>query len=217
MTYSGKGANGDQLQIVTGNATWQPPTGGGGGVVTVAGAITADYATIVAAIAAGETIFNVIGDTTEPSNILVGSSGLNITLANSSTIDMGSNSVVWGSDSSVDMRGNGGISFNYSTSDVLFNVSSNLDAKLTVDGLLVTNSSTATAGLCNGKDMTFQACIFVGDAILDGVRNTIVVSDFRSNLLLLSNASGCQVSSCQIDGIIVDSGVATLLSDISTY
>lgn len=215
MSYPGIGNPQDVLTVVGNNLKFQVPVSGLLGV-TVAGSIPAQFTTVGAAAAAGNNIINVIGSTSEPSDISVDASGLNIKLYNSAEVDMNNNSFVWASNGDLALDGNGRISFNYSTNDTLFNVGA-FSGKANVEGVRIANISSASGALVDGIESRFSDIVFEGDVILEGTRNKIVGCNVQGNFFAQLGSLLCKAAACQFDGTIVDFGSGTVISDTDSY
>lgn len=218
MSYIGVGSESDTLQITTGRPQWQvvAAAAGGGFGVTVAANIPADFTSIVEALASGNTVMTIIGDTVESSNIDVGTSGLNIVMANSVLLDMTTSKFLWSADGDVRIEGNGSIIYSYLTDNILFDAAGNAGAPV-VDGVRLNNNSSASGILTNATNASFSNCVVSGDLVLDGIRCSVIGCDLTANLILPYTSENNEVSSCQLNGIFTDNGSGNILSDIRIY
>jgi hypothetical protein len=221
MSYVGVGSQDQVLTLDAGTQKWQDPAVavGGTGVlgVTVAEFIPADFPSIVAALAANNTILNVIGDVNEVATINVPSSGLSITIFNASDVNLGTQNFVWTDNSNLDIRGNGFVSYGYASPTEIFDHSGFNLGRVTVDGITLNNNSSAPATLTDGVDGRFSNCVFTGGVLLDGTRNQIDSSDITGDLEIAATSVNGKISSCQVDGSLTDNGTATVISDTDNY
>ena len=219
MSFHGKGNDGEALSMVSGEIKWAVSTGGGGGGVgvTVAGLpVSADFETVTAALAANETILNVIGDTTEPSDPQVGASGASIVMFNSSDVSMGVNNFEWTQGSNLEIRGNGKITFAHTVNTTLFDFNGEA-GRLTVNGIELDNQSSAITTLTNGIRGRFDNCFIVGDAVFNGTRNSISDCEISLNVIVASGALDTMVSNCNYGGGLVDNGSGTIFADLLSF
>jgi len=225
MSYIGTGNESQTLQVTSGRARWQDVIavagGGGGGIgVTVAALpVSADFETMVSAISSGNTILNVIGNTTETSDVLVTASGLTVRIFNDAEIDLQTNSFLWSSQSNLAMRGQGSLRYAIvGGTNTIFDLQSNIGI-VTVDGLEIKNESTGGGliTITNGTDGRFDKCIWTGDVRIAGERNIISAGDMTTTLTIESGSINNQISDVQIDGGFTDLGSGTLISDVNIY
>jgi hypothetical protein len=218
MAYLGKGNDTDVITMVSGLIKWAVSTGSGGGGlgVTVGSGVSADYETVVAALASSETILSVIGDTTEPSNPQVSASGASISIFNNAEVDMGTNSFEWTQGANLNLTGNGRIKFAHSVDTTLFDFNGNA-GKLAVNGIELRNESTAITTLTNGIAGRFDKCTVIGEAVLDGTRNAMADCDVSQNITAASGAVNTMFSNTHYGGSIVDNGSGTILADLLSY
>ena len=220
MSYSGTGNASQTLQIVSGRPKWQDVAAGGGIGVTVAGLpVQADFETMVAAITAGNSILNVIGDTTEPSDVLVTTSGLTVRMFNDAEIDLGANSFLWSTSGNMAMRGQGSLRYAIAGgTNTIFDLQSNV-GRVVVDGLELKNESTGGGfvTISNGTDGRFDKCVWTGDVRLAGERNMISAADITTTLVIESGSIDNQISDIQLNGTLTDDGSGTLIADVNIY
>jgi len=219
MSYPGIGNASQTLQITSGRAKWQDVTDGGIGVTVAGLPVVADFETMVAAITAGNSILNIIGDTTEPSDVLVTTSGLTVRMFNDAEIDLQTNSVLWSAPGNMAMRGQGSLRYAIAGgTNTIFDLQSNVGI-VTVDGLEIKNESTGggLVTITNGTDGRFDKCIWTGDVRIAGERNLISAGDMTTTLVIESGSINTHISDTQIDGGFTDSGSGTLMADINLY
>jgi hypothetical protein len=220
MSYIGVGNESDTLQITSGRPQWQvaaaAAAAGGGFGVTVDASIPADFTTIVEALASGNTVMTVIGDTVESANIDVGVSGLNIVMANSALLDMDTNKFLWSADGDLRIEGNGSIIYSYLVDDTLFDAAGNAGAPV-IDGIRLNNNSSASGIITNATNASLSSCVVSGDLVLNGVRCSVVGCDLTADLILPYTSENNEVSSCQLNGAFTDNGSGNILSDIRIY
>lgn len=217
MSYTGVGNTDEVLKMVSGRPKWGEAAGGGGGFgVTVAENLPADFTSIGAAIAAGNRVFTVIGDTTESADIDVAESGLYIVLVNSAQLDMADNSFVWSDNGDLDIAGNGSVRYAYASAEFLLDVNGN-SGGATVNGINLRNEGAGAATITNGTNHKFDNCIFVGDVYVSGVLNTISAATMTADLTIQTGASGIHVANTQINDSWTDNGTDSVLSDIRIY
>jgi hypothetical protein len=222
MSYPGTGSVSQTLQITSGRAKWQDVVAGGvGGIgVTVAGLpVSADFETMAAAISGNNTILNVIGDTTEPLDVLVTASGLTVRIFNDAEINLQTNSFLWSAPGNVAIRGQGSLRYAIAGgSNTVFDLQSNAGI-LTVDGLELKNESTGggLVTITNGTDGRFDKCVWTGDVRIAGERNIISACNMTTTLIIESGSINTHISDTQIDGGFTDFGSGTLMGDINLY
>lgn len=224
MAYTGKGQDAQFLGIESGLIKWlQVIQAAGGGLgVTVAALprFQANFPTINAAISAGNSIINVIGDCEEQFNVSVPSSGLTLKIFADAQVDMTNNSFLWSSSAGLYLNGNGSMRHAASGIEVtLFDFSGNT-GKLTVDGIEIVNDTATGSGvLTNGTRGHFSKCVFLGAGTvhLGGQRNTISSSDITGSIVIQSGSTNNHVSDCQLNVGFTDLGSGTILADINIY
>lgn len=218
MSHPGVGAVDRFLQTDSISTLWSEVAAGGGGIgVTVAsGSAVADYESINNAVASGNTIINVIGDTIETADIDVGSSGLNIRVFNSAIIDMLDNKFLWSDGDNLQLVGNGKIVFLYTSDDTLFDVDGGTGSPK-VNNMDFDNNSAASGYIMNSTGGRISDAIIGGDLLINGTRNIITSCDIGGNLALATSSDNNIVSSCQLDGLQWDLGSGNMLATINIY
>lgn len=142
-------------EVLTFDGTrWAPAAGGGGIGVNVGAGQT--YATITAALAAGAgNVLNVLGDTTEPGDITVPTSGLMLRFFGPHNVDMGAYcfNFVTGSPSTVKIDGtqDAKITYAHAQARPLFGSADGSTHKLVVNNFTFDNNSTVdSTAVING-------------------------------------------------------------------
>ena len=188
-----------------------------GGVTVASGvALDADYTSIGSAIAAYETIINIIGDTDETADVSVGSSGLYIRIVNSATLNMMDNTFLWSEAGNLNMNGTGRVVFEYGSDDTLFDVNSTA-GKPKISNINFVNNSSASGYITNATGGRISNATIAGDLFVDGTRNIISSCDIEGNLALASTSDNNIVSMCQLDGVYWDLGSGNSLATINIY
>lgn len=184
----------------------------GGFFVTVANqsGVVADYASISGAIASPFNAIYIIGDTVEPGQVQIPSSGLSIKFLNDASLNMGSSNFLWQDNAGVYIEGNGEI---VSTAATLFDANGN-SGRIDVKGITITTSSGTV--LTDGTDGRFSDVILSSGMTISGTRNMIVSSKMQS-LEIGAGSTNAIVSDSFVDEPIVDNGTGTILADIKEY
>ena len=191
-------------------------SGNAGLGVTVAGLITADYTSVNAALTAGNTILNVIGDTVEGASPTINASGITIRLFNDSQINMNTNRFLWTQTANLSIRGDGTIRYAYAADTTLFDFDGNL-GKVNANGLNLLNASSASGILTDGSQCKFSDCTLTGHLILLGTRNAFRNSEVSQDIIIPYAAINNMVSNTHYGGGLVDNGSGTVLSDLLSF
>lgn len=176
--------------------------------VTVASgsSLNPDYNTVGEAVDAGATRINVIGNTFEVSGVFSPDT-LIIELQNSATWDLADNAM--GSANKVDVRGNGTIRYAQTIAD-----SPAFSSTVNIQGVDITNASTANCPLVAASDYDVASCSFTGDCVIAGSGGLLSSLKISGDLIVTTSASGCNVQHANLTGLVVDSGVGTVLSNV---
>ncbi len=196
---------------------------GGGGGATSAGRITvgsvgADYTTINNALAAGHKVMAVINDVTEVLDVSVPSPGLFIEIDPGAYLNMGSGYFNV-SDRSLEIKGNGRISYNYSdVNTILFN-GSGVTPKLTVGEVTIINNSPAASCITDINYARFYNVVFEGNVNICSDANVYEGCIWRFlNINIKSGADNTILDGSVFETVSVsDSGINTVISDTVVY
>jgi hypothetical protein len=203
MAYTGRGTANEVLKATGPETAFGPISTG----VTVASgsALSPNYNTVKAAIDAGETAMSVIGYTVETADI-------SAAVASIVQIEDGAQ---WNLDSFtysgtiLDVRGNGSINYVQPTFD-----KAAFEATVNIDGLQISNLSSQFAPLTDGNNSRISNCAVIGDCVLSGSGVLLNSSSSTGSLIVMDGASGVNIQHMNVGGLAIDSGTATVMSNI---
>lgn len=204
------GSNGQSLVMVGGAPTWGITTVGG----TTAGS-GQSYATVGAAVDAGESIILVTQNTFETRDITI-PRATHITVENGVTVEMSGYVFTFNGPRSLDVEGNGSLRFNTANRLRTFFQASGNAPILNIRDINLINATNNLACITDIDYARINNVLFDGNCVVCGDYNLYSDSIYRNGTLAFQ--VGC-VSS-QVAGsvgqnvVVVDSGTNCLLSDM---
>jgi len=205
MSHPGKGQTNELLKVdAQGRLLYQtiavPVTVASGSL------LNPDYNTVGQAVDAGATRMNIIGDVFEASGVFSAGT-LIIELQNSATWDLGDNT--FSSANKIDVRGNGAVRYAQS----VFH-SPAFSSSINIEGVDIINDSTSESPLVSAAGYDVANCAFIGDCVIAGSGGLMSSFSVSGDLIITTLASGCNLQHSNVVGIVVDSGVGTVMSNV---
>lgn len=210
MSFIGRGIITQVLTQTNVGARWLNSAAGIIGALVGSGVANTNYLSMGSAILAGETILNVIGPTLETSDISIPQSGLSVVLFNGARVDL-NDSRLTGTDRPVSIIGNGTIRYRRVDQQAL------CESRLILQGIGIENDSAVFPPLSSADKSKITHCNFTGDCVVSASGTQVHGCNIAGLMVVDESANGVDLSDLQVNGLPIDSGVATTMSNVSFY